>query len=115
MNQDGITAHTVFSDSYARLDHRGLYIRNGAIQIDGDFGAPVMQGFNDIGNQVKISSAGLTTYSGGLRTSLLNGAGHHFYWQNTYIGKIGTNNWVGDTSYRGLVFNLENEDRKSIV
>src|SRR5690625_2752672 len=42
MNQDGITAHTVFAqDSYARLDHRGLYIRNVATQIDGDFSAPI--------------------------------------------------------------------------
>lgn len=109
MNQDGITAYTPYEDSYARLDHRGLYIRNGAIEIDGDFGAPVMQGFNDISTQVKISAAGLTTYEAGLRTSLLDGSGHHFYWQNNYIGKIGTNHWIDDTSYRGLVFDLENE------
>src|SRR5690606_26422235 len=109
MNQDGITAYTTHDpNAYARLDHRGLYIRNGAIQIDGDFGAPVMQGFNDISNQVKISAAGLTTYEAGLRTSLLNGSGHHFYRQNNYIGKIGTNNWVNDENYRGLVFSLEN-------
>src|SRR5699024_49946 len=59
MNQDGITAYTTQEDSYARLDHRGLYIRNGAIQIDGDFSSPIQKGFNDIGDEVKITSAGL--------------------------------------------------------
>ena len=33
--------------------------------------------------------------------------GSHFYRDNTYIGKIGTNSWVDNDEYRGLVFDLE--------
>lgn len=35
LNNHGITASTSDSNAYARLDYRGLYIRGGAIQIDG--------------------------------------------------------------------------------
>ncbi len=35
LNNNGITASTSNSNAYARLDYRGLYIRGGAIQIDG--------------------------------------------------------------------------------
>src|SRR5699024_4833742 len=35
LNSSGITALTERSDSYARMDYRGLYVRGGAIQIDG--------------------------------------------------------------------------------
>src|SRR5699024_9582434 len=62
---------------------------------------------NDIGTQVKITSAGLTTYQAGLRTSLLNGTGHRFYREGSSIGHIGASNWKGDKSYRGLRFGLE--------
>lgn len=33
MNQDGITASTINSDRYARLDYRGLYVNKGAIHV----------------------------------------------------------------------------------
>lgn len=46
LNQDGITAYTSNSSNYARLDHRGLYIQGGAIQING--------GLDD--NQIKNAS-----------------------------------------------------------
>lgn len=35
LNNHGITATTSDPNKYARLDHRGLYIKGGAIQIDG--------------------------------------------------------------------------------
>lgn len=59
-------------------------------------------------NEVQITGTGLATYSGGQRTSLLNGTGHSFYRNNLYIGHIGTSNWINDASYRGLRFGLEN-------
>src|SRR5699024_4226253 len=34
LDNDGVTASTSFYNKYARLDHRGLYIAGGAIQID---------------------------------------------------------------------------------
>lgn len=74
----------------------------------GNYATFISEGFNGIGSQVKISSAGLSTYSGGLRTSLLDGTGHRFYRSGSYVGHIGTSNWVDDTSYRGLRFGLEN-------
>ncbi len=138
MNNDGITAYVPSSQNnyYARLDHRGLYIKGGAIQIDGGLSDSqisssgkwngqgtyidsngiytgtltanqIQTSFNGIGSQVKITSAGLSTYRGGLRTSLLNGDGHHFYREGTNIGYIGTQNWINDESYRGLSFGLE--------
>ncbi|AYA77333.1 hypothetical protein DOE78_18800 [Bacillus sp. Y1] len=38
MNQDGITASTSDASRYARLDYRGLYVNNGAVQIKRDDG-----------------------------------------------------------------------------
>ncbi|PEY32726.1 hypothetical protein CN354_20845 [Bacillus cereus] len=34
MSMDGITANTANSDSFARLDYRGLYVKKGAIQVE---------------------------------------------------------------------------------
>ncbi|MBS4198624.1 phage tail protein [Bacillus sp. FJAT-49732] len=39
MDSSGITASTPTSDKYARLDHRGLFINKGAVQIQRDDGA----------------------------------------------------------------------------
>lgn len=138
LGSDGITASTSTPGKYARLDYRGLYIRGGAIQIDG--GLPDKQiegsgkwdrqgtyinqygiytgtvtanqvsvGFNNVANSVKITSSGLETYSGINRTSLLNQHGHRFYRNEKHIGNIGTSNWVDDTSYRGLTFQMADE------
>lgn len=38
LSQNGITAYTRTDDRYARLDHRGLYVHNGAIAIRRDDG-----------------------------------------------------------------------------
>lgn len=104
MNQDGITAYTTHDpNAYARLDHRGLYIKGGAIQIDGSFAEPVQQGFNNISPSVKITSRGLETYDGIERTSLLHEDGHSFYRDNYFVGNIGT---IKFGSQRGLAFSL---------
>lgn len=92
-----------------RWDMQGTYINDDGIYTGSLTANQVQLGFNEVGSQVKISAVGLTTYSAGLRTSLLNGSGHRFYHQGIDIGKIGTTGWVGDPNYRGLDFLLENE------
>lgn len=64
--------------------------------------------WNNITSQVRITGTGLETYSGGTRTSALNGTGHSFYRNSLLVGRIGTSGWIGDSSYRGLLFSLEN-------
>lgn len=76
-------------------------------KLTGSWATFVQTGFNGVSANVKISGFGLGTYWGPQRTSLLDGNGHHFYRNNTYIGKIGTNTWIDDSNYRGLVFDLE--------
>lgn len=135
MNASGITAATSDPNRYARLDYRGLYVRGGAIQIDG--GLPddqiensgkwngqgtyinsngiytgavtanqVSVGWNNISSRVKISSTGLETYSGLQRTSLLDHRGQRFYREEIHVGNIGTSSWVDRTTYRGLTFQM---------
>lgn len=41
----------------------------------------------------------------------LDTAGQHFYHKGNLVGKIGTNNWTGETNYKGLVFDLENTSK----
>src|SRR5690625_2602302 len=67
MNQDGITAYTTHDpNAYARLDHRGLYIRGGAIQIDG--GLPDSQ----IDSAEKWNRQGTYIDSNGVYTGLIS-------------------------------------------
>jgi phage minor structural protein len=37
----------------------------------------------------------------------LNDSGSHFYRDNYYVGKIGTNQWSGNSAHKGLVFDLD--------
>ena len=52
LNNEGIRASTVTPDKYAQLDYRGLYIKNGAIQIDGSDGKTnyITGKYIDLGN-----------------------------------------------------------------
>lgn len=63
-------------------------------------------GVLNIGSQLELSSRGLETYSGGNRTSLLDGSGQYFYRDNRLIGHIGTAGWENDANYRGLWFGI---------
>lgn len=69
----------------------------------------VRTGFNNVTSQVSITGSGMETYSGGERTSLINGSGQRFYRDNRSVGHIGTSNFVNDSGYRGLRFGLEND------
>lgn len=37
--------------------------------------------------------------------------GNHFYRDNYYVGKIGTNQWVDNNAHKGLVFDLETQGK----
>ena len=68
--------------------------------------------WNNISKYIQFESGELRIYDSAVTStqkmvSKFNYNGSHFYRDNVYIGKIGTNNWSGDTSYRGLVFDLE--------
>src|SRR5699024_7980926 len=95
-------------ESSSKWNRQGTYIDQYGIYTGSLTASQIQTSFNDIGSQVKISSVGLSTYSGGLRTSLLNGTGHRFYNEGTSVGHIGTSNWINDTNYKGLRFGLEN-------
>lgn len=68
--------------------------------------------WNNISKYIQFESGELRIYDSAVTStqklvSKFNYNGSHFYRDDVYIGKIGTNNWSGDTSYRGLVFDLE--------
>lgn len=65
--------------------------------------------FNGVSSQVKVDYAGLETYSGGEKTSLVDGRGHRFFRDNLHIGNIGTSFWIGQPTKRGLSFQMTND------
>ncbi|UNY39805.1 tail fiber protein [Bacillus phage vB_BauM_KLEB27-3] len=62
MNENGIRVDTDIADSYASLDYRGLYIKGGAIVIDG--GLPSDQLDPDLINDVNNSLKSDISYNG---------------------------------------------------
>lgn len=69
--------------------------------------------WNNISKYIQFESGELRIYDSAATStqklvSKFDYNGSHFYRDNYYIGKIGTNSWSGDSSYRGLVFDLEN-------
>jgi len=69
IDEDGITGYTINEDltintnKFARLDYRGLYIKNGAIQIDSENNTNYITGnYIDVGN-AGISNTGTDDYS----------------------------------------------------
>ena len=67
--------------------------------------------FNKNSNYIQFDYYGMTLYNGTIndnqKRTVFDYNGEHFYRDGYYVGKIGTNNMVGDTSKRGLVFDLE--------
>lgn len=76
-------------------------------KLVGNLSSFIQTNWNSVSSQVSITGSGMETYSGGQRTSLINGSGQRFYRDNRDIGHIGTTSWVGDSNYRGLAFGLE--------
>ncbi|AZS49225.1 chromosome segregation protein [Bacillus phage vB_BpsS-140] len=77
-------------------------------KLTGNIATFARTSWNTISSQVTMTASGMETYSGGSRTSLVNGNGHTFYRNNLTMGAIGASNWINDTNYRGLSFRLEN-------
>ena len=68
--------------------------------------------WNNISKYIQFESGELRIYDSAVSStqklvSKFNDSGSHFYRDNYYMGKIGTNNWSGDSSYRGFVFDIE--------
>lgn len=62
LNQYGITAYTTDPTQYARLDYRGLYIKGGAIQIDGGLSDSQIAGASGWNNKTsRLDATGLYT------------------------------------------------------
>ena len=87
-----------------------------------DFGSYMVQnyssfllGFNGQSRAIQINTSGIGIYEDGIseqnRMIRFNENGMEIWRSGSYIGKIGTNTWVGYSDYRGLVFDLEYEGK----
>lgn len=69
--------------------------------------------WNKISNYVQFENGGLSIYNGSLATSqkraVFDESGNHFWRDGYYLGRIGTNQYSGDTSIKGIVFDLESD------
>lgn len=86
---------------------------------DKDFGTKIVQNYksvqiawNDISKYIEFSGGAMNIYQStaqGLSNLLMkmNYSGAWYYYNGATIGKIGTNSWSGDNTFRGLVFDLE--------
>ena len=84
----------------------------------GEFGSYVAQyydrvitAFNNSSKYVQITAGEIGIYDYGVTNSkkraVFDENGNHFWRDGYEIGKIGTNNYIGNSSLRGLVFDLE--------
>ena len=70
--------------------------------------------WNNISNYIEFSGGALNIYEDVARGDdnllmKLNSSGAWYYNGGTRLGKVGTNKWSGDSSFRGIVFDLEYE------
>lgn len=88
----------------------------------GEFGTFMRQnyysfllGFNDASSYVQITAGEIGLYNGAIdyshKRAVFDENGNHFYRDGKYIGKIGTNIWKGNSSHKGLVFDLDSEGK----
>lgn len=67
--------------------------------------------WNNNSNYIQFENGGISMYDGAVESSkkraVFNYSGEHFYRDGYYVGKIGTNQWTGDNTHKGLVFDLE--------
>lgn len=84
----------------------------------GEFGTYMQQnynsfllGFNAASKYVQITAGEIGLYNGTISSSqkraVFNEAGNHFYRDGYYVGKIGTNQYSGNSAHKGLVFDLD--------
>lgn len=84
----------------------------------GDIGTTIEQNaeavkiaWNNNSKYVQFESGGLAIYNGAVSTSkkraFFDERGNHFWRDGYYLGKIGTNQYVGNANLKGIVFDLE--------
>lgn len=65
--------------------------------------------WNNCSKYIQFEGSALNIYdSSDHKLMSLTHSGNWFYREGSTIGMIGTSNWSGDSSYKGLVFDLEN-------
>ena len=75
----------------------------------------VIVAFNNSSKYVQINAGEIAIYDYGVSASkkraVFDEQGNHFYRDNYYVGKIGTNQWVDNNAHKGLVFDLETQGK----
>lgn len=86
-----------------------------------DFGTEITQNYNsvqiawnNISRYIEFSGGAINIYQSTAQGTdnllmKMNHSGAWYYYSGATIGKIGTNAWVNDSTFRGLVFDLEYE------
>ena len=83
-----------------------------------DFGTKITQNaynvrvaWNNNSKYIQLEYGQLAIYNGDVTTAqkraVFDEQGNHFYRDGYYVGKIGTNQWSGDNTHKGLVFDLD--------
>lgn len=118
---NSLTQREVFNRLTNNGQTQGVYLSNSKLYINASYIATGTISDATGKNYWNLSSGYLRTtsgYIGGLTIEnsyvgnsvfRLTNNGIHFYYSNYELGKIGTNSYTGDSSKRGLVFDLENE------
>ena len=67
--------------------------------------------WNNNSKYIQLEYGQLAIYNGAVSTSqkraVFDEQGNHFYRDGYYVGKIGTNQWSGNNTHKGLVFDLD--------
>ncbi len=118
---DNLTQQEVFNRLTNNGQTQGIYLSNKRLYINASYIATGTISDASGRNYWNLSSGYLRTTSGyiggltiensyiGNSTFNLMSNGIHFYYSDYEVGKIGTNRYTGDSSKRGLVFDLEDE------
>lgn len=118
---DNLTQQEVFNRLTNNGQTQGIYLSNKRLYINASYIATGTISDASGRNYWNLSSGYLRTTSGyiggltiensyiGNSTFKLMSNGIHFYYSDYEVGKIGTNQYTGDSSKRGLVFDLEDE------
>lgn len=118
---DNLTQQEVFNRLTNNGQTQGIYLSNKRLYINASYIATGTISDASGRNYWNLSSGYLRTTSGyiggltiensyiGNSTFKLMSNGIHFYYSDYEVGKIGTNRYTGDSSKRGLVFDLEDK------
>lgn len=91
--------------SKININNGDVVIQNGRTTIKNLSSEKIKVAFNSINNSVNILPDGLETTSNGVRTSLLDGVGHHFFDGSNYVGNFGAT-YLKPDNQKGISLNL---------